>query len=89
MANADFLEKELEVYKKVQNELRSKYPEGGFVVIKGEEIAGVWSDRNDALRSGLEKFGNVSFLVKDINDDLTHAINFARKIKFLHAVPNV
>jgi hypothetical protein len=88
MANPGILENELSIFKKAQNELRASYPTGGFVVIKDQEILGVWSDRNDALKIGIEKWGNTPFLVKNINDDLTHAINFSRNIKFMHGVPN-
>ena len=83
------LETEIAHFEKIQNDLIAENPTGGFVVIKDNEVLGVWSDRANALRIGIERFGNVSFLVKDINDDLMHALNFSRKIKFIHAIPNV
>jgi hypothetical protein len=39
---------------------------GKFVLIKGEEIHGIFNDEADAIRAGYESFGNVPFLVKMI-----------------------
>lgn len=83
------LEKELSYFKSKQAELIVANPFGGFVVIKGEEILGVWLNRIDAMKEGIAKWGNVSFLVKNINDDLTNVINFSRNLKFTHGIPNV
>lgn len=76
------LEKELEKYAQVKAELQSKYPDGGFVVIKDTEVLGIWQTRVDALRAGIEKYGNVSFLVKDIRDSNIVA-NFSRNLKLV------
>lgn len=75
------LDKELKKYKEVKALLQSQYPSGGFVVIKDEEVLGVWNNRMDALKTGIEKYGNVSFLVKDINES-DISINFTRNIAF-------
>ena len=83
------LEKELAYFKKNQDELRSKNPSGGFAVIRGEELLGIWLNRTDAIKTGVQKWGAVPFLVKDINDDLNQVINFSRNLKFTHAVPNI
>lgn len=82
------LEKELAYFKKTQNELRTKNPGGGFAVIKDEVLLGIWLDRTDALKAGVEKWGAVPFLVKEINDDLNQVINFSRDLKFTHGVSN-
>jgi|GEM_PF-1085763 len=82
------LEKELKYYYQVRDELRAKNPEGGFVVIKDESILGIWLNRIDALKEGINTFGNVPFLVKDINDNPSNKINYTRNIKFIHAVSN-
>jgi len=79
------LKKELEKFREIQDHLRAENPNGGFVVIKGREVLGVWNDRMDALKQGVEKYGNVSFLVKDITEDIndvTHVINLSRDVKF-------
>jgi len=38
------------------------------VVIKDREISGVWPTQMDALKTGIDMYGNVQFLVKNIND---------------------
>lgn len=73
------LEKELNTYYKNNNTFREKSPSGGFVVIKGEEVLGIWETRMDALKAGIEKYGNVEFLVKDIGESDT-ILNFSRNI---------
>jgi len=75
------LDKELETFKSKKAELMLQHPNGGFVVIKDEEILGVWESRMDALKAGIEKFGNVPFLVKSINETDV-AINFTRNLIF-------
>jgi hypothetical protein len=75
------LDKELETFRKVKAGLSEKYPSGGYVVINGEEILGVWSSRMDALQAGLEKYGDVSFLVKNISADEV-VVNFSRNLIF-------
>ena len=75
------LEKELSLFNKVNAELQSQYPQGGFVVIKDEEILGVWSSRIDALRAGIDKYGDVEFLVKNIFDSDV-VVNFTRNLMF-------
>jgi hypothetical protein len=62
------LQKEMEVYRANLAQLREANPQGGFVVIKGDLIFGVWNDRGDALSAGIKEFGNVSFLVKGLED---------------------
>jgi hypothetical protein len=76
------LEKELKQYEHIKAKLREENPQGGFVVIKDEEILGVWNDRQDAIRAGLEKYGNVTFLVKNIQDSDKTVNTFSRNIIF-------
>lgn len=73
------LEKELTKYNSEKAALQLKYPDGGFVVINGDEILGVWQTRTDALREGINKYGNVQFLVKDIMER-NIAANFSREL---------
>ena len=75
------LDQELELYHQQKSQLQSENPEGGFVVIKEGEILGVWQTSTDALKAGIDKYGNVSFLVKDINDNGIK-YNFSRNISF-------
>lgn len=79
------LEKELVKFKEIQDHLLVDNPNGGFVVIKDDEVIGVFNDRGDALKIGIEKFGDVPFLVKNINDGANgteDVINFSRHIQF-------
>jgi hypothetical protein len=71
------LDKEFETYNNKKDELQIQNPSGGFVLIKGDEVIGVWQTRTDALKCGIEKFGDVPFLVKNINESDV-AINFSR-----------
>lgn len=41
---------------------------GKFVVIHGDQVAGVWDTQDDALRAGYERFGLEPFLVKEITE---------------------
>jgi hypothetical protein len=75
------LQKELETYFKALPELQAKYPNGGTVVIKDDKILGVWNDRLDALRAGIEAHGNVQFLVKSLND-AEEVITYSRDMLF-------
>jgi hypothetical protein len=43
-----------------------KNGEGQFVVIRGEEIAGVWPTYEEALAAGYQRFGLTPFLVKQV-----------------------
>jgi hypothetical protein len=74
-------EKELEVYKRVKADYLTQYPQGGFVVIKGDEVLGIWQSRLDALKAGIDKYGDVPFLVKNINES-DIVVNFSRNLVF-------
>lgn len=76
------LEKELQTYNAQKASLQAAYPNGGFVVILGDTILGVWQTRIDALKAGIDKYGNVQFLVKNIMER-NLAANFSRDFKFI------
>lgn len=59
------LEVELKAYEDHRDELLGTNS-GKFVLIKGEQIVGVFDTPVDAIRAGYERFGNVPFLVKQI-----------------------
>ncbi len=59
------LDSELETYERHKEELLGS-AEGKFVLIRGEEIAGVYETKADAIAQGYRKYGNVPFLVKQI-----------------------
>jgi hypothetical protein len=83
------LEKELQYFKKIQNELQLKHSHGGFAVIKNEVLLGVWKNRSDALKEGIEEYGLTPFLVKNINDDIGKTINFTRDLEFNNAIYHI
>ncbi len=58
------LEKELETYKAKLHELKES--EGKFVLIQGEEIKGIYTSYEDAVKDGYKQFGLTPFLVKQI-----------------------
>ena len=58
------LEKELAVYKNKLPELAGD--EGKFVLIHGDEVAGVYTSYEDALKDGYARFKLEPFLVKQI-----------------------
>jgi hypothetical protein len=59
------LEKELETYKRLLPELLAK--QGKFVLIRGDEQAGIFDTYQDAITAGYAKFGLDPFLVKQIS----------------------
>jgi len=58
------LEKELTTYHAKLPELTAE--EGKFVLIHGDDVAGIFTSYEDAIKIGYEKFGLESFLVKQI-----------------------
>lgn len=65
--NKNILAEELETYEKnKQNLLRDS--RGKYVLIKGKEIINVFDTQADAVKVGIDKFGNSPFLVKKIQE---------------------
>ena len=75
------LEKEIEIFEANKARLKEEYPAGGYVVIKADKILGVWNDRQDALRAGVDKYGDTEFLVKNIEETNQLSI-FSRALIF-------
>lgn len=78
------LEKELEIFEREKAKLKEENSSGGYVVIKEDEILGVWNDREDALKAGLEKYGDVPFLVKNIDESNNSVNTFSRDLIFVN-----
>jgi len=57
--------KELEFYTKKKDGLIVHHL-GQFVLIKNQKIVGTFPTEQEAYRVGLEKFGNVPFLIKQV-----------------------
>lgn len=62
------LKKEYETYKANLEKMFSEHPHE-FVLIKEDKIIDFFKSYEDALKIGLEKFGNVPFLVKKIEKE--------------------
>jgi len=58
-------EEELATYRARLPELLAD--EGKYTVIRGTEVLGVYGTYEDALQAGYAKYGDASFLVKQIN----------------------
>ena len=63
--NTESLTRELATYERHKDELVGSH-EGRFVLIRGDEIAGVWDTYKDALEAGYKQFELEPFLVKQI-----------------------
>lgn len=74
------LEKELQTYNTKRSQLLAD--EGKFVLIHGDEVAGVWDTYEDALKLGYEKYGLNPFLVKRI--EAVDTINFSTRYAPCH-----
>lgn len=59
------LTKELEVFNRNKDKLLERCP-GLYVLIKGDEILGVYPSAEAAYDDGLERFGLKPFLVKQV-----------------------
>jgi hypothetical protein len=61
------LEEELKIYEENKSELVKK-ANGKYVLIKGKIIVDIFESEQDAIKTGIGKFGNVPFLVKKIEE---------------------
>ena len=64
---AEPLEEELKTYEENKQELVEK-ANGKYVLIKGKIIVDIFESEQDAIKMGIDKFGNVPFLVKKIEE---------------------
>ena len=60
------LERELETFHRQLPQLLTDGHEGKFVLIHGEEVAGVYVTREEAISQGYERYGKEPFLAKHI-----------------------
>ena len=64
---AGVLQRELETFENNIDELL-KTDEGKYALVHENEVIETYSDQHDAIAAGYEKFGNVPFLVKLIEE---------------------
>ncbi len=62
---AQVLDTELKTYEKNRDHLLGT-AEGKFVLIRNDQVVGVYDSKMDAIAQGYQQFGNVPFLVKQI-----------------------
>lgn len=74
------LEEEIQLFSENQQKLQRENPTGGYVVIYKNKILGTWKDRYDALKAGLQEFGNIQFLVKSVHEQ-ARTVNFTKQIQ--------
>lgn len=65
LQSASVLAQEYQAYKKMQAKLWERF-QGGFVLIKGTELKGVYPNEEMAVAKGREYYGSEAFLVKEI-----------------------
>jgi hypothetical protein len=61
------LEREIETYRQKLPELLSN-SKGKLVVIHGDDVIGIYTSLDDALKAGYEHVGGEAFLVREISD---------------------
>ena len=62
------LEMERKYYEEQKVELLKHY-KGQFALIKGAQLAGTFTTHKEAFTAGVEKFGNVPFLVQQVEEE--------------------
>jgi len=67
MSNSNPLQREYDFYLKIKPDLLKMHG-GKFALIKDEKLVGTFDTDQDAYKIGLDKFGNVPFLIIRIQD---------------------
>lgn len=62
------LEKELKYFEEHKKEFLKHY-EGQFVLIKGDCLGGSYTTEEEAYQAGIQKFGNVPFLIRRVTKE--------------------
>lgn len=61
------LGKELKFFEKNKKNYLKQY-KNLFVLIKEEEFGGAYTNEQEAYKNGIEKYGNVAFLIKQVTE---------------------
>ena len=61
------LEREFQTFEARKSELVKDHA-GKFVLIKNDDIIGIFDDELEAIKQGADRFGQVPFLVNEITD---------------------
>ncbi|MCX5973336.1 MAG: hypothetical protein NTU59_01425 [Coprothermobacterota bacterium] len=62
------LQQELDYFKSIKEDLLKRY-EDKFALIKGRELVNTFTTWEEAFNAGIERFGNVPFLIKPIQEE--------------------
>lgn len=62
------LAEEWEVYRREVGRLLAEGNEGRYVLIKGEQIVGIWDTRDEAMAAGQERYSGQAFLIHQIQE---------------------
>ena len=62
------LQQELEYFMSIKEDLL-KHHKGKFALIKGMELVDTYTTWAEAFDAGIERFGNVSFLIKLVQEE--------------------
>jgi hypothetical protein len=62
------LQQELDYFMSIKEDLL-KHHKGKFALIKGMELVNTFTTWEEAFNAGIERFGNVSFLIKPIQEE--------------------
>jgi hypothetical protein len=62
------LSEELSFYSDIKEKLLEE-SRGKYVLIKGKRVAGIFDSEKSAYEKGLEKFGDIPFLIKKVADE--------------------
>jgi hypothetical protein len=78
MESSEFFKTELATYEREKERLLSEN-EGRYVVIRGDDILGVWDTYEDAIKAGYEKAKLEKFFVKQIQG-IEKILHFTRDL---------
>jgi hypothetical protein len=81
------LEDELRFYEQHQSEWADKYP-GKFVLVRRDDLVGVYDSLEDALAEGARRFGLTPFLVRPADGPPTEVRIPALIVGVLNADPS-
>lgn len=62
------LQQELDYYRSIKIDL-IRHHKGKFALIKGSELVNTFTTWDEAFNAGIERFGNVSFLIKLVQEE--------------------
>ena len=79
-------EQEIKVYEKEKNGVL-KGQEGKYVLIQGDQIAGIWETYEDAVKAGYLEFALKPFFVKQIQQ-VEQVFSFTRNLVLCQSSPH-